>query len=211
MLLIFLFYCSLSSTCPRPIHSLGRNYDKDGDLKDWWTPDSTQRFLELSKCIVDQYGNFSWDLASGLHVRSSELYPSFFFLLSNFLPYFPPILSWTLLYLIICFPVTFASLSVGHFSVFPHILLPHTFSAPGALNILCWHINGSSSPSLCLTFCVLFFWTMLLLSLVKWFPISQKLYVRFAEIQRKNYSLLLSFSPVNLCVLCPYIASPVKW
>lgn len=111
----------------------------------------------------------------------------------------------------ICFPVTFASLSVGHFSVFPHILLPHTFSAPGALNILCWHINGSSSPSLCLTFSVLFFWTMLLLSLVKWFSISQKLYVRFAEIQRKNYSLLLSFFPVNLCVLCPYIASPVKW
>lgn len=47
---------------------LGRNYDKDGDLKDWWTPDSTQRFLELSKCIVDQYGNFSWDLANGLNV-----------------------------------------------------------------------------------------------------------------------------------------------
>lgn len=47
---------------------VGRNYDKDGDLKDWWTPDSTQRFLELSKCIVDQYGNFSWDLANGLHV-----------------------------------------------------------------------------------------------------------------------------------------------
>uniref|UniRef100_A0A4W6BZ76 Neprilysin n=1 Tax=Lates calcarifer TaxID=8187 RepID=A0A4W6BZ76_LATCA len=45
----------------------GRNYDKDGDLKDWWTPDSTQRFLELSKCIVDQYGNFSWDLANGLN------------------------------------------------------------------------------------------------------------------------------------------------
>lgn len=47
---------------------LGRNYDKDGDLKDWWTPDSTQKFLELSKCIVNQYGNFSWDLAGGLHV-----------------------------------------------------------------------------------------------------------------------------------------------
>uniref|UniRef100_A0A669E4Z5 Neprilysin n=1 Tax=Oreochromis niloticus TaxID=8128 RepID=A0A669E4Z5_ORENI len=50
----------------------GRNYDKDGDLKDWWTPDSTQRFLELSKCIVDQYGNFSWDLASGLHLNGNN-------------------------------------------------------------------------------------------------------------------------------------------
>lgn len=46
----------------------GRNYDKDGDLKDWWTPDSTNRFLELSKCIVDQYSNYSWNLAKGQHV-----------------------------------------------------------------------------------------------------------------------------------------------
>ncbi|XP_017280262.1 neprilysin isoform X1 [Kryptolebias marmoratus] len=50
----------------------GRNYDKDGDLKDWWTPDSTHRFLELSKCIVDQYGNFSWDLANGLHLNGNN-------------------------------------------------------------------------------------------------------------------------------------------
>uniref|UniRef100_A0AAQ5Y9L6 Neprilysin n=1 Tax=Amphiprion ocellaris TaxID=80972 RepID=A0AAQ5Y9L6_AMPOC len=50
----------------------GRNYDKDGDLKDWWTSDSTRRFLELSKCIVDQYGNFSWDLASGLHLNGNN-------------------------------------------------------------------------------------------------------------------------------------------
>ncbi len=43
----------------------GRNFDKDGDLKDWWTPSSTQKFHELSKCIVDQYGSYSWDLANG--------------------------------------------------------------------------------------------------------------------------------------------------
>ncbi|XP_034024150.1 neprilysin-like isoform X2 [Thalassophryne amazonica] len=50
----------------------GRNYDKDGDLKEWWTPESTQRFLELSKCIVDQYGNFSWDKAGGLHLNGNN-------------------------------------------------------------------------------------------------------------------------------------------
>uniref|UniRef100_A0A8C6K7W0 Neprilysin n=1 Tax=Nothobranchius furzeri TaxID=105023 RepID=A0A8C6K7W0_NOTFU len=56
----------------------GRNYDKDGDLKDWWTPDSTHRFLQLSKCIVDQYSNFSWDLANGLHVsHPSVMFRSF--------------------------------------------------------------------------------------------------------------------------------------
>uniref|UniRef100_M3ZH65 Neprilysin n=1 Tax=Xiphophorus maculatus TaxID=8083 RepID=M3ZH65_XIPMA len=50
----------------------GRNYDKDGDLKDWWTPESIHRFLELSKCIVDQYSNFSWDLANGLHLNGNN-------------------------------------------------------------------------------------------------------------------------------------------
>uniref|UniRef100_A0A8C5HXN3 Neprilysin n=1 Tax=Gouania willdenowi TaxID=441366 RepID=A0A8C5HXN3_GOUWI len=50
----------------------GRNYDKDGDLKDWWTADSTQKFLDLSKCIVDQYGNFSWDLANGLNLNGNN-------------------------------------------------------------------------------------------------------------------------------------------
>uniref|UniRef100_A0A673I318 Neprilysin n=1 Tax=Sinocyclocheilus rhinocerous TaxID=307959 RepID=A0A673I318_9TELE len=46
----------------------GRNFDKDGDLKDWWTKSSTQKFHELSKCIVDQYGSYSWDLANGQNV-----------------------------------------------------------------------------------------------------------------------------------------------
>uniref|UniRef100_A0A6Q2YAU3 Neprilysin n=1 Tax=Esox lucius TaxID=8010 RepID=A0A6Q2YAU3_ESOLU len=50
----------------------GRNYDKDGDLKDWWTPSSTQKFVELSKCMVDQYGSFSWDLANGLNLNGNN-------------------------------------------------------------------------------------------------------------------------------------------
>uniref|UniRef100_A0A4W4FQI4 Neprilysin n=1 Tax=Electrophorus electricus TaxID=8005 RepID=A0A4W4FQI4_ELEEL len=50
----------------------GRNFDKDGDLKDWWTPSSTQRFQELSKCIVDQYSSFSWDLANGQHLNGNN-------------------------------------------------------------------------------------------------------------------------------------------
>uniref|UniRef100_A0A673XAU9 Neprilysin n=1 Tax=Salmo trutta TaxID=8032 RepID=A0A673XAU9_SALTR len=50
----------------------GRNYDKDGDLKDWWTPSSTQNFVNLSKCMVDQYGSFSWDLANGLNLNGNN-------------------------------------------------------------------------------------------------------------------------------------------
>ncbi|XP_027017774.1 neprilysin isoform X2 [Tachysurus fulvidraco] len=50
----------------------GRNFDKDGDLKDWWTMSSTQKFQELSKCIVDQYSTFSWDLASGQNLNGNN-------------------------------------------------------------------------------------------------------------------------------------------
>ncbi|KAJ8280491.1 hypothetical protein GJAV_G00055490 [Gymnothorax javanicus] len=50
----------------------GRNFDKDGDLKDWWTEASTERFHELSKCMVHQYGNFSWDLANGQNLSGNN-------------------------------------------------------------------------------------------------------------------------------------------
>ncbi|XP_047009364.1 neprilysin isoform X1 [Ictalurus punctatus] len=50
----------------------GRNFDKDGDLKDWWTSSSTQKFQELSKCIVDQYSSFSWDLANGQNLNGNN-------------------------------------------------------------------------------------------------------------------------------------------
>ncbi|XP_023677515.2 neprilysin isoform X3 [Paramormyrops kingsleyae] len=50
----------------------GRNFDKDGDLKDWWTTASTERFQDLSKCIVHQYGNFSWHMASGQNINGNN-------------------------------------------------------------------------------------------------------------------------------------------
>ncbi|XP_054901744.1 neprilysin-like [Poeciliopsis prolifica] len=48
---------------------IGRSYDKDGKLKVWWTPGSTKKFLDLSRCIANQYSRFSWDLADGLHLN----------------------------------------------------------------------------------------------------------------------------------------------
>uniref|UniRef100_A0A8C2CW84 Neprilysin n=1 Tax=Cyprinus carpio TaxID=7962 RepID=A0A8C2CW84_CYPCA len=60
----------------------GRNFDKDGHLKDWWTSSSTKKFHELSKCIVDQYGSYSWDLANGQNV-----FNIFFFLITNIKAY----------------------------------------------------------------------------------------------------------------------------
>ena len=36
----------------------GRQFDKDGNLVDWWSADSVVNFKERAQCIVDQYGDF---------------------------------------------------------------------------------------------------------------------------------------------------------
>ncbi|XP_067898834.1 neprilysin-like [Heterodontus francisci] len=46
----------------------GRNFDKEGNLLDWWTKQSAMNFKDLSQCVVYEYGNFSWDLAGGQHL-----------------------------------------------------------------------------------------------------------------------------------------------
>lgn len=48
--------------------SLGRHYDKDGNLRDWWTPESNRGFMKLAKCMVDQYSSFIIDEENGIHV-----------------------------------------------------------------------------------------------------------------------------------------------
>uniref|UniRef100_UPI00398E72D4 neprilysin-like isoform X2 n=1 Tax=Pristiophorus japonicus TaxID=55135 RepID=UPI00398E72D4 len=46
----------------------GRNFDKDGNLLDWWTQKSAKSFKDLSQCMVYKYGNFTWNLAGGQHL-----------------------------------------------------------------------------------------------------------------------------------------------
>jgi len=36
----------------------GRKYDKDGNLKDWWTEEDTKNFDERAQVLVDQYNNY---------------------------------------------------------------------------------------------------------------------------------------------------------
>ncbi|KAL1776597.1 membrane metallo-endopeptidase-like 1 isoform X1 [Sigmodon hispidus] len=47
----------------------GRNFDKDGNMLDWWSNFSAQHFREQSECMIYQYGNFSWDLADNQNVN----------------------------------------------------------------------------------------------------------------------------------------------
>ncbi|XP_053432894.1 membrane metallo-endopeptidase-like 1 [Nycticebus coucang] len=47
----------------------GRNFDKNGNMMDWWSNFSTQHFREQSECMIYQYGNYSWDLADHQNVN----------------------------------------------------------------------------------------------------------------------------------------------
>lgn len=51
-----------------PFTSAGRNFDKDGNMYNWWSNFSKEQFEEQSKCMVQQYGKFSWKLAGGQNV-----------------------------------------------------------------------------------------------------------------------------------------------
>ncbi|XP_022914109.1 neprilysin-2 isoform X2 [Onthophagus taurus] len=37
----------------------GRQFDKDGNLVDWWEPETQQSFVKKAQCIIDQYSNFT--------------------------------------------------------------------------------------------------------------------------------------------------------
>lgn len=37
----------------------GRQYDKNGNLLDWWQPDTVKSYLEKTQCIIEQYGNYT--------------------------------------------------------------------------------------------------------------------------------------------------------
>lgn len=37
----------------------GRQFDKDGNNRNWWNSETDARFKERAQCIVDQYGNYT--------------------------------------------------------------------------------------------------------------------------------------------------------
>uniref|UniRef100_A0A4W4HEI0 Membrane metallo-endopeptidase-like 1 n=1 Tax=Electrophorus electricus TaxID=8005 RepID=A0A4W4HEI0_ELEEL len=46
----------------------GRNFDKNGNMQNWWSNYSTQHFEEQSKCMVQQYSRFTWKLSGDQNV-----------------------------------------------------------------------------------------------------------------------------------------------
>ncbi|MDB4920798.1 M13 family metallopeptidase [Mucilaginibacter sp.] len=47
----------------------GRQYDKDGNLKDWWTADDASRFKSKVQVMINQYDQFT--VLNGVHVNGS--------------------------------------------------------------------------------------------------------------------------------------------
>ncbi|HWA94986.1 MAG TPA: M13 family metallopeptidase, partial [Terracidiphilus sp.] len=45
----------------------GRQFDKDGNLKDWWTPADEKKFNEKTQCMVDQYNAI--EAVPGVHLN----------------------------------------------------------------------------------------------------------------------------------------------
>ena len=45
----------------------GRQFDADGNLKDWWTPKDAEEFQQRAACMADQYGGYS--VAPGAYVN----------------------------------------------------------------------------------------------------------------------------------------------
>ena len=45
----------------------GRQYDKDGNLKDWWTKDDEQKFTDRADCMVKQYDSI--EAVPGVHLN----------------------------------------------------------------------------------------------------------------------------------------------
>ena len=46
---------------------MGRKYDKNGNLRDWWTKKSEKEFTERVRLLIDQYNSF--EALPGLHVN----------------------------------------------------------------------------------------------------------------------------------------------
>jgi putative endopeptidase len=47
----------------------GRQFDKDGNLKDWWTKDDEQKFTDRAQCMVKQYDAI--EAVSGVHLNGT--------------------------------------------------------------------------------------------------------------------------------------------
>lgn len=46
----------------------GRQFNKEGNLVDWWQPETKEYYLKRAECIIHQYGNYTVEDV-GMNVR----------------------------------------------------------------------------------------------------------------------------------------------
>ena len=49
----------------------GRQYDKDGNLRQWWNNGTIKAFRQRAQCIIDQYSSYVLE-PLGMHVSSAD-------------------------------------------------------------------------------------------------------------------------------------------
>nr|CAG4648509.1 EOG090X01U4 [Polyphemus pediculus] len=47
----------------------GRQFGRDGNLAEWWAPQTKKQYLERAQCIIGQYGNYSFPELGGLKIN----------------------------------------------------------------------------------------------------------------------------------------------
>src|SRR3569833_1056487 len=47
----------------------GAQYDKDGNLKDWWQPETEKQIKQRTQCVIDQYSKYQ---ISGVNVNGAN-------------------------------------------------------------------------------------------------------------------------------------------
>ena len=46
----------------------GHQFDKDGNMNDWWEKETKKKFLSKAQCVINQYGNYTIE-GAGVKVR----------------------------------------------------------------------------------------------------------------------------------------------
>ena len=48
----------MSMTIISDVCFTGRQFDKDGNLYNWWTTEAENKFKERAQCLIEQYSSF---------------------------------------------------------------------------------------------------------------------------------------------------------
>ena len=54
-------------------HSLGRRFNKEGNLRKWWSNHAIDAFTNKTKCLIDQYSKYKFFGESVSNIRHIEL------------------------------------------------------------------------------------------------------------------------------------------